>query len=109
MRLGEYNERRKEIIATKCGAVWNAFTELEGLINKTATTCPTISFVGDGVDGILQPFAGYAKLKFDFGTSEFDDIGPQYAEFWTHHSSKARATDALVMIYERVLEQKKKL
>ena len=32
MRLDEYNERRKEIIATKCGAVWNAFTELEGLI-----------------------------------------------------------------------------
>lgn len=31
MRLDEYNERRKEIIATKCGAVWNAFTELEGL------------------------------------------------------------------------------
>ena len=45
MRLEEYNERRKEIIATKCGAVWNAFTELEGLINKTATTCPTISKV----------------------------------------------------------------
>ena len=45
MRLDEYNERRKEIIATKCGAVWNAFTELEGLINKTATTCPTISKV----------------------------------------------------------------
>jgi hypothetical protein len=47
-------------------------------------------------------------LKFDFGTSEFDDIGPQYAEFWTHHSSKAHATDALVLIYERVLEQQKK-
>ena len=45
MRLDEYNERRKEIIATKCGAVRNAFTELEGLINKTATTCPTISEV----------------------------------------------------------------
>lgn len=45
MRLDEYNERRKEIIATKCEAVWNAFTELEGLINKTATTCPTISEV----------------------------------------------------------------
>lgn len=55
-----------------------------------------------------EPFAGYAKLKFDFGTSEFDDIGPQYAEFWTYHSSKERATDALVLIYERVLEQQKK-
>lgn len=109
MRLDEYNERRKEIIATKCGAVWNAFTELEGLINKTATTCPTISKVRRrGVDGILQPFAGYAKLKFNLGTSEFDDIGPQYAEFWTYHSSKERATDALVLIYERVLEQQKK-
>lgn len=61
-----------------------------------------------GIQAWYEPFAGYAKLKFDFGTSEFDDIGPQYAEFWTHHSSKERATDALVLIYERVLEQKKK-
>lgn len=35
MRLEEYNERRKEIIATKSGAVWNAFTELEDIINKS--------------------------------------------------------------------------
>ena len=48
-------------------------------------------------------------MKFDFGTSEFANIGSSYAEFWTHHSSKERATDALVLIYERVLEQKKKL
>jgi len=47
-------------------------------------------------------------LKFDLGTSEFADIGSSYAEFWTHHSSKERATDALVLIYERVLEQQKK-
>lgn len=110
MRLDEYNERRKEIIATKCRAVWNAFTELEGLINKTATTCPTISEVRRRwCRWHPSAVCGYAKLKFDFKTSEFDDIGPQYAEFWTHHSSKERATDALVMIYERVLEQKKKL
>lgn len=62
-----------------------------------------------GIQAWYEPFAGYAKLKFDLGTSEFDDIGPQYAEFWTHHSSKERATDALVLIYERVLEQQKKL
>lgn len=68
-----------------------------------------LKFVGDGVDGILQPFAGYAKLKFDLGTSEFADIGSSYAEFWPHHSSKERATDALVLIYERVLEQQKKM
>lgn len=36
MREDEYNERRKEIIATKSGAVWNAFVELENLINKSA-------------------------------------------------------------------------
>ena len=36
MRLDDYNERRKEIISTKSGAVWNAFTELEDLINKSA-------------------------------------------------------------------------
>lgn len=36
MRLDEYNERRKEIVATKNGAVWNAFTELENIINKSA-------------------------------------------------------------------------
>lgn len=36
LRLEEYNERRKEIIATKSGAVWNAFVELENLINKAA-------------------------------------------------------------------------
>jgi hypothetical protein len=47
-------------------------------------------------------------LKFDFGTSEFADIGSSYAEFWTYHSSKERATDALVLIYERVLEQQQK-
>ena len=35
MRLDEYNERRKEITATKAGATWNAFVELEGLINKS--------------------------------------------------------------------------
>ena len=35
MRLDEYNERRKELITNKSGAVWNAFVELEGLINKT--------------------------------------------------------------------------
>ncbi|UKI25681.1 MAG: hypothetical protein L6U61_03690 [Bacteroidales bacterium] len=47
-------------------------------------------------------------MKFDLGTSEFADIGSSYAEFWTHHSSKERATDALVLIYERVLEQQQK-
>lgn len=36
LRLEEYNNRRKDIIADKCGATWNAFTELEGLINKSA-------------------------------------------------------------------------
>ena len=36
MRLEEYNERRKEIIAEKSGAVWNAFIELENIINKSA-------------------------------------------------------------------------
>lgn len=36
MRLEEYNERRKLIIADKSGAVWNAFVELENLINKSA-------------------------------------------------------------------------
>lgn len=30
-----HEEHRNEVIATKEGAVWNAFTELEGLINKT--------------------------------------------------------------------------
>lgn len=62
-----------------------------------------------GIQAWYEPFAGYAKLKFDLGTSEFADIGSSYAEFWTHHSSKERATDALVLIYERVLEQQKKL
>ncbi len=36
VRLDEYNERRKEIVSSKGGAVWNAFTELESLINKSA-------------------------------------------------------------------------
>lgn len=35
LRLDEYNERRKEIIATKSGAVSNAFSELEDIINKS--------------------------------------------------------------------------
>ncbi len=35
LRLDEYNERRKEIIVTKTGAVWNAFTELEDIINRS--------------------------------------------------------------------------
>lgn len=71
-----------------------------------------VLFVFDEIKGIqawYEPFAGYAKLKFNLGTSEFADIGSSYAEFWTHHSSKERATDALVLIYERVLEQQKKL
>lgn len=38
MRLAEYNEKRKEIISTKGGATWNAFIELENLINKSALT-----------------------------------------------------------------------
>ena len=36
MRLDEYNERRKEIISSKSGAAWNAFVELENIINKSA-------------------------------------------------------------------------
>lgn len=63
----------------------------------------------EGIQAWYEPFAGYAKLKFDLGTSEFADIGSSYAEFWPHHSSKERATDALVLIYERVLEQQKKM
>lgn len=35
MRLSEYNEGRKEIILTKRVAVCNAFSELEGIINKS--------------------------------------------------------------------------
>ena len=30
----ESNERRKCIIATKCGATWNAFLELEGIVSE---------------------------------------------------------------------------
>lgn len=36
MRLEEYNETRKDIISTKRGAIYNAFIELENLINKSA-------------------------------------------------------------------------
>lgn len=36
VRLEEYNERRKQIISDKSGAAWNAFVELENLINKSA-------------------------------------------------------------------------
>ena len=36
MQSEEYNATRAEIIAEKSGAVWNAFAELEGLINKSA-------------------------------------------------------------------------
>ncbi len=35
MRLEEYNDSRKEIISDKPGAVFIAFSELEGLINKS--------------------------------------------------------------------------
>lgn len=35
MRLEEYNKRREELIADKSGATWNAFVELEDLINKS--------------------------------------------------------------------------
>lgn len=35
MRLDKYNAIRKEIVSTKTGAVWSAFTELEDIINKT--------------------------------------------------------------------------
>ena len=36
MQIEEYNTTRAEIIAEKSGAVWNTFSELEGLINKSA-------------------------------------------------------------------------
>lgn len=36
MRLEEYNERRKKCIEYKPDATFTAFTELEGLINKSA-------------------------------------------------------------------------
>ncbi len=36
LRIDEYNKRRKEIIETKAGAVWNACTELDGLISTQA-------------------------------------------------------------------------
>ena len=35
MRPEVHEERRKEVIADKAGATWNAFIELEGLINKS--------------------------------------------------------------------------
>ena len=35
MRLEVYNERRKATIEDKAGAVFTAFSELEGLINKS--------------------------------------------------------------------------
>lgn len=36
LRLDEYNERRKEIVSDKDGAVWTTFVELEGIINQSA-------------------------------------------------------------------------
>ncbi len=36
IQLEKYNTTRAEIIAQKSGAAWNTFTELEGLINKSA-------------------------------------------------------------------------
>lgn len=56
-----------------------------------------------------EPFTGYACLRIDFGHRMLAELEPNYVRFWTHHSSKERATDALVLIYERVLEQQKKL
>lgn len=36
LRIDEYNKRRKEIIETKAGAVWNACIELDGLVGTQA-------------------------------------------------------------------------
>lgn len=55
-----------------------------------------------------EPFTGYACLRIDFGHRMLAELEPNYVRFWTHHSSKERATDALVLIYERVLEQQQK-
>lgn len=55
-----------------------------------------------------EPFTGYACLRIDFVNSMVSELGPDYVKFWTNRSSKRRATDALVLVYEGAVEQLKK-
>lgn len=43
LRPEKFEANRKEIITDKSGAIWNAFIELEGLVNKSAISAQYFS------------------------------------------------------------------
>lgn len=47
LHIDRYNEKRKDCIATKSGAVFTAFTELEDLINMQAFIKQYFPMLGD--------------------------------------------------------------
>lgn len=93
MRQDEYNERRKEIISTKSGAVWNAFTELENLINKSALAH---QYFGKSQSWFSQRVHGCTVMNKEiaFKTGEYRQLAEAFRDIARRLQAHADEIDA---------------
>lgn len=93
MRLDEYNERRKEIVSTKAGAVWNAFTELENLINKSALA---EQYFGKSQSWFAQRIHGCTvrKKEVAFKEEEYHELAETFRDIAKRLQAHADEIDA---------------
>ncbi len=96
MRLDEYNERRKDIVSTKCGAIWNAFTELENLINKSALA---EQYFGKSKSWFSQRLNGCNVLNkpMSFKESEYHQLAEAFRDIAKRLQAHADEIDAAKM------------
>lgn len=93
----EENERtRNEVITTKRGAVWNAFVELEGLINKSELAS---QYFGKTRAWLSQKLNGCTVLnkKKEFTESEYHQLAEAFRHLARRLEAHADEIDAAAM------------
>lgn len=91
-----HEEHRREVIETKPGAVWNAFTELEGLINKTQLAT---QYFNKSQGWLSQKLNGCTlhNKKQEFNEAEYHQLAEAFRHIAARLQAHADEIDAAAM------------
>ena len=96
MREDVYEERRRELMKTKEGAVWLAFTELEGLLNNSEVAK---QYFGKTEEWLAQHIQGCELRRKDeaFSAEEYDELTAAFRDIAKRLQAHADEIDAAKM------------
>lgn len=89
----QHEKDRAKVIRTKGGAVWNAFAELEGLINQSQLS---IQYFGKSRSWFSQKINGctVGDSKMSFTESEFSELAGHFRHIAARLNAHADEIDA---------------